>query len=98
TVVDMANKEINTYTELDVRYNEEKQGRKIVGFDLIWSSGQKIRSATKKQIKELKAITDLIFNDMYEFMNLNDLDNHKIAIDIIIESERLKIYIFSESI
>src|SRR5699024_492721 len=98
TVLDVAIKEINTYTELDVRYNEEKQGRKIVGFDLIWSSGQKIRSATKKQIKELKAITDLIFNDMYEFMNLNDPDNRKRAIDIIRESESLKINLVAETI
>src|SRR5699024_765646 len=98
TVLDVAIKEINTYTELDVRYNEEKQGRKIVGFDLIWSSGQKIRSATKKQIKELKAITDLIFNDMYEFINLNNPENRKRAIDIIRESESLKIHLVAEPI
>lgn len=92
TVLDVAIKEINTYTELDVRYNEEKKGRRIVGFDLIWSSGKKIKSATKKQMKELKAITDVIFNDMYEFMNLNNEKNRKRAINLIRESEGMKVY------
>lgn len=93
TVLDVAIKEINTYTELEVRYNEEKQGRRIVGFDLVWSSGQKVNSATKRQIKELKAITDLIFNDMYEFMDLNDKDSRNRAINIIRESESMKVYL-----
>lgn len=92
TVLDAAIKEINTYTELDVRYEDKKQGRKIVGFDLIWSTGVKVKSATKKQIEELKAITGIIFNDMYEFMNLNDKDNRDRAINIIRESEELKVY------
>lgn len=92
TVLEPAIKEINTYTELEVRYEEKKQGRKIVGFDLIWSTGVKVKSATKKQIEELKAITGIIFNDMYEFMNLNDKDNRDRAINIIRESEELKVY------
>lgn len=92
TVLDTAINEINKYTELDVRYTEEKQGRKIVGFDLIWSNGQKIKSATKRQMKELKAITDIIFNDMYEFINLNNEDNRNRAIDLIRESENMSIH------
>ncbi|WP_282021155.1 replication initiation protein, partial [Planomicrobium okeanokoites] len=44
-VLDVAIKEINKYTELEVRYNVEKEGRAIVGFDLIWSNGQKLTSA-----------------------------------------------------
>lgn len=93
TVLDVAINEINTYTELEVRYNEEKKGRRIVGFDLIWSTGQKIKSATERQIKELKAITDLIFTDMYEFMDLNDSNNRNEAINIIKESEKLRIHL-----
>src|SRR5699024_5397183 len=83
TVLDVAIDEINTYTELEVTYKEEKKGRSIVGFDLIWSTGKKEKSATKKQIKELKAITDAIFDDMYDFMNLSNDDNRKRAIDLI---------------
>lgn len=92
TVLDVAIKEINEYTELDVRYNEEKKGRAIVGFDLIWSSGKKEKSATKKQIQELKAILDVIFDDMYEFMNLNNEVNRQRAINLIRESETLRIH------
>ena len=33
-----------------------KKGRAIVGFDLIWSNGKTMTSATKKQIKELAAL------------------------------------------
>lgn len=93
TVLDVAINEINTYTEIEVHYNEEKQGRRIVGFDLIWSTGQRIKSATKRQIKELKAITDIIFNDMYKFMDLNDGKNRNRAMNIIRESEDMKVYL-----
>lgn len=92
TVLDVAINEINKYTELEVRYTEKKKGRSIVGFDLIWSSGKKVKSATKKQIKELKAILDAIFNDMFEFMNLNNKENRERAINIIRESENMRIY------
>lgn len=92
TVLDIAINEINTYTELEVSYKEEKKGRTIVGFDLIWSSGKKVKSATKKQIKELKAITDTIFNDMYEFMNLSNDDSRNRAIQLIRESESMRIH------
>ena len=92
SVLDVAINEINKYTELDIRYTEEKEGRKIVGFDLIWSTGEKVRSATKKQIQELRAITDVIFDDMFEFMNLNDEENRSRAIELIRQSESIKTY------
>src|SRR5690625_6557875 len=92
TVLDPAIKEINEYTELDVRYTEEKKGRSIVGFDLIWSSGKKIKSATKRQIKELKANTDAIFNDMYDFIDLNNEKNRERAILLVRESEHMRIH------
>ena len=50
-VLDVAIGEINEYTELEVRYKEEKKGRSIVGFDLIWSNGKTVASATKNQIE-----------------------------------------------
>ena len=93
TVLDVAIDEINKYTELEVRYEEEKQGRKIVGFDLIWSSGEKVKRASKKQVEELKAITKVIFDDMFEFMNLNDPDNRKRAIELIRDSESISVHL-----
>ena len=37
-VLDVSIDEINQYTELNVWYVEEKQGRSIIGFDLHWST------------------------------------------------------------
>ncbi|MYL57555.1 RepB family plasmid replication initiator protein [Virgibacillus halodenitrificans] len=92
TVLDVAIEEINTYTELEVRYEEEKKGRSIIGFDLIWSNGKNVKSATKKQIKELKRITSTITKDMFEFVNLNNSENRKKAIELIRETNMMKIY------
>lgn len=94
-VLDVAIGEINKHTELEVRYKEEKKGRAIVGFDLIWSNGKTVTSATKKQIMELKAILDILFEDTYKFVNLNDAKNRELAIHIIRETEQMKEYIAS---
>ena len=88
-VLDVAIKEINEHTELDVRYNVEKEGRAIVAFDLIWSNGQKLTSATKKQIKEIKSIVDIVFEDMFEYMNLDSESDRLRARDLILEIENM---------
>ncbi|KAA9021556.1 RepB family plasmid replication initiator protein [Niallia endozanthoxylica] len=44
---DVAISEINEYTELEVHYKEEKRGRAIVDFDLIWSNGKPMKSLLK---------------------------------------------------
>lgn len=83
TVLDVAIKEINQYTELEVRYNVEKEGRAIVGFELIWSTGETVKSATKKQIKELKSIIDTIEADLFSFMEIKNEENRQHAINIL---------------
>lgn len=93
TVLDVAVGEINTYTELEVRYEEERRGRSIVGFDLIWSHGKNSKSATKKQIKELKRVIFAISKDMFEFVNLNNKERRKKAIELVRETEEMKIYV-----
>lgn len=93
TVLDVAIGEINTYTELEVRYEEEKKGRSIIGFDLIWSNGKNVKSATKKQIKELKRIISTISQDMFEFVNLNNSESREKAIELIRETEVMKIHV-----
>jgi hypothetical protein len=92
-VLDVAIAEINTLTELEVRYNEEREGRAIVGFDLIWSNGEKAASATKKQLKELQAILNVIFEDMFKYINLNDEKNRQQAIELVRSTEGMKIYL-----
>jgi len=90
TVLDVAIKEINSLTELEIRYNEEKKGRSIIGFDLIWSNGTTMISATKKQIKELSALIQTVFDDVFKYVNLNDEENREKAINIIKELEEYR--------
>lgn len=89
-VLDIAIEEINNYTELEVRYNVEKEGRAIVGFDLIWSNGEKITSATKKQIKEIQSIVEIVFEDMFQYVNINDENDRQRAINLMREIEEMR--------
>lgn len=93
TVLDVAIAEINALTELEVRYTEKKDGHAIVGFDLIWSTGENIVSATKKQIRELRAILDVVFEDTFKYVNLNNQKNRERAIKLIRELESYQEYI-----
>lgn len=88
-VLDVAIKEINKYTELEVRYDTEKEGRSIIGFDLIWSTGENQTGATKKQIKELKVTVDTIIRDSLIFIDLNDEHNRQRAITIVQETKSM---------
>lgn len=92
SVLDVAVAEINQFTELEVRYETEKEGRTIVGFDLIWSTGEKLKSATRKQIKELKALVDVVLNDSMSFMDLDNKTDRQSAMKIIEEAKRLSIH------
>ena len=89
-VLDVAVKEINEYTELQVRYNIEKEGRSITGFDLIWSNGQKLTSATKKQLAEIRSIVDIVFEDMFDYINLDNEADRLRARDLIREIEGMR--------
>lgn len=93
TVLDVAIAEINALTEMEVRYNEEKKGRSIIGFDLIWSYGETVASATEKQIKELKIIIDTMFEDVFRFTNLDNRENRERAIQLVRQTEEIKEYI-----
>lgn len=93
TVLDVAIKEINEYTELEIRYKDEKEGRAISGFDLIWSNGRKLTSATKKQIKEIQSLIDIIFEDMFVYVNLDDEADRLRARDLMLEIEEMREFI-----
>jgi plasmid replication initiation protein len=92
TVLDVAIAEINEHTELEVRYEEEVKGRSIIGFDLIWSNGKTVASATKKQINELTTILDIIFEDAFKFVNLKDDNNREQAIEMVRSMEQMKVH------
>lgn len=89
-VLDIAIEEINNHTELEVRYNVEKEGRAIVGFDLIWSNGEKVTSATKKQIKEIQSIVEIVFEDMFQYVNINDENDRQRAINLMRGIEEMR--------
>lgn len=89
-VLDVAIKEINENTELEVKYNVEKEGRSISGFDLIWSNGEKLTSATKKQVKEIQGIIEIVFEDMFQYVNVDDKEDRQRAIKLIQEIEEMR--------
>lgn len=91
-VLDVAINEINQYTELEVGYNVQREGRAIVGFDLIWSNGNQQKSATKKQIKELKLTIDTVFEDVFKFVDIDIKERRQRAIQIIDEMKAMKPY------
>ncbi|RKQ13450.1 replication initiation protein [Ureibacillus endophyticus] len=91
-VLDVAIKEINKYTELQVSYKEIKTGRAITGFDLHWSNGSTQASATKKQILELKAIVDVVFEDVFRYVNLKSDEARERAINLVKELEEYSLY------
>lgn len=89
-VLDVAISELNEHTELEVWYKEIKKGRTITGFDLHWSTGEKIESATKKQIDELQAYIDIVFEDMFKYVNINDQEHREKAIELVRRLEAMK--------
>lgn len=91
-VLDVAVNEINKHTELEVWYKEEKEGRSIVGFDLHWSTGEKVTSATKKQIKEIQSIVDTVFEEMFQYVNINNEKDRQKAVEIVREIESMRKY------
>ena len=91
SVLDVAIKEINDFTEFEVYYKEYREGRAIERFDLIWSTGKKIERATKKQIDDLSRIIEVVFDDMFKYINLDDSLSREKAIEMIRELEGMKI-------
>ncbi|MET3684470.1 plasmid replication initiation protein [Alkalibacillus flavidus] len=85
-VLDVAIDEINQFTELEVNYTVEREGRAIVAFKITWSTGETVKSATDKQVKELKTIVETIENDYLEFININNEADRQRAINILKEN------------
>lgn len=82
-VLNVAIEEINEFTELDVKYEDIKKGRSIVGFKIIWSTGQKVQKASQKQIDILNSIADVTFADAFRYAGIKDEVNRERAMQII---------------
>ena len=83
----------NFHNLLNVYYKELKTGRAITGFDLIWSNGSTVASATQNQIKELKAIIDVVFDDVFKYVNLDNQEKRERSIELVRELEEYRQYI-----
>lgn len=89
-VLDVAIKEVNKFTELDVSYEEVKKGRSIVGFTLKWSSGRPVKKASKKQKDILQRIVEAVFDDAFMYMEIKDNTNRQRALELIRELQEIK--------
>lgn len=76
-VLDVAIREINEYTELDVWYTEDKTGNKITGFVLHWSTGKQLAGATTKQVTLLQEIHDEVDKNILDYLQVNNSDSAK---------------------
>lgn len=89
-VLDIAIKEINTFTEIDISYDEVKKGRSISGFTLKWSTGKGVLKASQKQIDMLKNIADTVLDDVLMYAEINDKQNRERALQIIRDFQSMK--------
>ena len=78
-VLDLAIREINQYTELEVWYTEVKKGRSILGFELQWSTGKRKASATKKQVTLLRKIHNEVDKKMFDYISLENTSSLQVA-------------------
>jgi len=82
-VLDVAVAEINEFTEVEVRYEEIKKGRAIIGFKLVWSTGKGVKEASEKQLEILQAIADVTLADTLMYAEIKDQSNREQAMQII---------------
>lgn len=92
-VLDVAIDELNKYTELEVYYKEKREGRKITGFTIHFSSGKTIPGATKKQIEQIKSIIDSSFDFMINIDRIKDDKNREIAKNYLKEIYAMSVHI-----
>lgn len=74
-VLDVAIREINAHTELEVWYTEKKVGNKITGFVLHWSTGKRVAGATAKQVQLLKEISEEVEKNMLDYLSVKDIES-----------------------
>lgn len=87
SVLDVAIKELNELTELEVWYVEKKSGRAIIGFELHWSTGKTTQLATKNQSDETKRLIEEVYNLAEDVGNMKVGEIKEKAIKIIVETE-----------
>lgn len=90
-VLDKAIAEINTLTEYQVHYNEQKEGRAIVGFTLIWTLGETTKKCTQKQLDVAKRVCDMILDQAIEWIDLQGQDARERAKTIVRRTQEISL-------
>ncbi len=88
-VLDVAIKEINQHTELEVWYKERKKGRSITGFEVYWSRGEVIQKATNKQIDYIQSVISSVEDNMFTYVQMENDEKRLSAFELM---ERIKGY------
>lgn len=76
-VIDIAIKEINQHTELEVWYTELRKGRAITGFKFHWSTGSQQPGATVKQTKLIEEIHEEVESNFSAYLQMKNIDPAK---------------------
>lgn len=82
-VLDKAISEINAFTEYQVHYKEQKEGRAIVGFTLIWTVGETTKKCTKKQLDDAMRICEMILDQALDWVDLQGQEARERAITLV---------------
>lgn len=88
-VLDTAIAEINNYTELEIKYTQEKVGNKIIGFKIHWSTGKRENEVTDKQVTLLREIHDEVEREIFDYFSLKNTKNLEIARGNIIKIKEI---------
>jgi len=89
-VLDVAIKEINQYTELEIWYTEQKVGNKIIGFVIQWSTGERVSAATEKQLSLLRELFEEVDKNLFDYLSLKNVEELDQARRYIIEIKEME--------
>src|SRR5690625_5190357 len=89
SVLNVAVRELNKYTELEVWYTDEKVGNKITGFTLHWSTGKRVARVTDKQASLIRTIHDEVEKKMFDYLSLENMEDLKLARNNILKIKEI---------
>lgn len=90
-VLDVAIAEINALTEYQVHYKEQKEGRAIVGFTLIWTLGETTKKCTKKQLEVAERVCGMILDQALEWIDLQGKEARERAKTLVRRTQEISL-------
>ena len=92
-VLDVAIADINALTEYQVHYKEQKEGRAITGFTLIWTVGETTKKCTKAQIEAAERVCETILDQALEWIDLQEKEARERAKMLVRRSQEISLQI-----